>query len=134
MYCVCLTCSNDKKCDVSLKFIFWIKQVSFVTDVRHVTTFIKTSLSSIAVTVQIHNMCEKHLYVRIISRREVWAHKTSLTPPLFIKVPVPSLASEWSCNYVLELSILPFLRFYYCILELFRQCDVFVFHYIAHCF
>ena len=52
-------------------------------------------------------MCEKHLYVRIISRREVWAHKTSLTPPLFIKVPVPSLASEWSYNYVLELSILP---------------------------
>jgi len=26
-----------------------------------------------------------------------WAHKTSLTPPLFIEVPVQSQESEWSC-------------------------------------
>jgi hypothetical protein len=31
----------------------------------------------------------KHLHDRIISLRgEVWAHKTSLTPPLFIEVSV----------------------------------------------
>jgi len=34
--------------------------------------------------------CEKHLYGRIISLRgEVRAHKTSLTPPFFIEMPVP---------------------------------------------
>ena len=35
--------------------------------------------------------CGKDLHVRIISlRREVWDHTTSLTPPLFIEVPVLS--------------------------------------------
>jgi hypothetical protein len=29
-------------------------------------------------------------------RVDVWAHKTSLTPPLYIEVPVPSQESEWS--------------------------------------
>ena len=34
--------------------------------------------------------CRKHLHHRIISLRgEDCAHKTSLTPPLFIEVPVP---------------------------------------------
>ena len=28
-------------------------------------------------------------------KREVWDHKTSLTPQLFIEVPVPSQESEW---------------------------------------
>jgi hypothetical protein len=36
----------------------------------------------------------KHLHDRIISvRGEVWAHKTSLTSPLFIEVHVPSQES-----------------------------------------
>jgi len=35
--------------------------------------------------------CTNHLHNRIISlRREVWAHKTGLTPSLFIEVYVPS--------------------------------------------
>ena len=29
-------------------------------------------------------------------RGDAWAHKTSLTLPLFIEVPVPSQESEWS--------------------------------------
>jgi hypothetical protein len=34
--------------------------------------------------------CRKHVHHRIISLRgEDCAHKTSLTPPLFIEVPVP---------------------------------------------
>ena len=37
----------------------------------------------------------------------VWAHKTILTLPLFIEVPVPSQEIEWSWNCVLEVSILP---------------------------
>jgi hypothetical protein len=40
-------------------------------------------------------------------RGEVWAHKTSLTPPFFNKVPVPSHGSEWSCISVLGVLILP---------------------------
>ena len=40
----------------------------------------------------------KLLHDCIISLRgEVWVHKTSLTPPLFIEVPVPSQESERSC-------------------------------------
>ena len=37
----------------------------------------------------------KHLHDPIISlRREIWAHKISLAPQLFIEVPVPSQESE----------------------------------------
>jgi hypothetical protein len=37
----------------------------------------------------------KHLHDQIISLRDqIWAHRTSLTPPLFIEVPVPSQESE----------------------------------------
>ena len=47
-----------------------------------------------------------HLHDHIISlKRDVWAHKTSLTQPLFIEVPVPSHESEQSC--LLGLSIFP---------------------------
>jgi hypothetical protein len=45
---------------------------------------------------------------------EVWLHKTSLTPPLFIEVTVPSKENEQSCICVLGVSILSpstFLRF-----------------------
>jgi len=54
--------------------------------------------------------CGKHLHDHIISLRgEVWANTTSLTPPSFIEVPVPSQESERSYMYicVLGLSILP---------------------------
>ena len=55
---------------------------------------------------------KKRLRDRIISlRREVWAYKTSLTPPLFIEVPVPSQESERSCVCVLELAMLPLSTF-----------------------
>ena len=38
---------------------------------------------------------------------EIWAHKTSLTPPLFIEVSVPRQESERSCICVLGVLILP---------------------------
>jgi len=43
----------------------------------------------------------------ILLRTEVWAHKTGLTPPLFIEVSVPTQDSERSCICVLWISILP---------------------------
>ena len=47
-------------------------------------------------------------------REEVWVHKTSLTPPLFIEVPVPIQENKRSCIWVLGVLILPlFLRFLY---------------------
>ena len=50
----------------------------------------------------------KHFHDRIISLiLEVWVHKTRLTPPLFIEVPVPSQESELSCSCVLGVSMLP---------------------------
>jgi hypothetical protein len=49
-----------------------------------------------------------YLHDHIISLRgEIWAHNTSLTPPLFIEVFLPSQESEWSCICVLGVSILP---------------------------
>jgi hypothetical protein len=40
----------------------------------------------------------KLLHNRLISlRKEVWAHQSLLTPPIFIDVPVPSQGSERSC-------------------------------------
>jgi hypothetical protein len=38
---------------------------------------------------------------------EVWANKSSLTPPLVFKIPVPSQESGWSCICVLGVSFLP---------------------------
>ena len=37
----------------------------------------------------------------------VWTHNTSLAPPLFIEVSVPSQGSERSCICELDVSILP---------------------------
>ena len=88
--------------------------------------------------------CGNHLHNCIISlKREVWACKTSLTLPLFIKVPVPSQESEGSCICVLGVSILPLSTilifnfrivptvwyFFYFILEWFRQCGIFLFYF-----
>jgi len=40
----------------------------------------------------------KHLYDHIISPTgEVWGQSTSLTPPLFIEVPLPSRESGYLC-------------------------------------
>ena len=41
---------------------------------------------------------------------KVWAHRTSLSPPFRLEMPVPSQESEWPCNCVLRgipVSILP---------------------------
>ena len=46
--------------------------------------------------------CGKHLYDRIIPlNEEDWAPKTSLTPPLFIDVPVPNHESQRLCTCML---------------------------------
>ena len=44
----------------------------------------------------------------ISPRGEFWNNKTSLTLSLFIEVSVPSQESDWSCKYVVGVSILPF--------------------------
>ena len=52
--------------------------------------------------------CGKHLHDIVISLRwEVWAHKTSLTPLLFIEVPAPRPEFGRSCICVIGLSISP---------------------------
>jgi cellulose synthase/poly-beta-1,6-N-acetylglucosamine synthase-like glycosyltransferase len=63
---------------------------------------------------------------------EVWAHKTSLTPPCFIEVPVPepSQQSERPCICVSGHRFCLFLPFFYKILELFRECGIFLFLFI----
>jgi hypothetical protein len=44
----------------------------------------------------------------MLLRGEVWTHKTSLSSPLFIGVPVPRKGSEWSCICVLMVSFTSF--------------------------
>ena len=48
----------------------------------------------------------------------IWAHKSSLTPPLLIEMPVPIQESQ---------RFFPFLLFRYLILELARHCGIFCF-------
>lgn len=50
-------------------------------------------------------LCGEHLHESIISLRGVvWNHKTSLSPPHFIEVPVPvpTQESEWPCVGVID--------------------------------
>jgi hypothetical protein len=57
--------------------------------------FIICGYSSLQKSLNILLACRKHLHDCIISLRgEVWAHKTNLTLPLFIEVPVPRQESE----------------------------------------
>ena len=52
--------------------------------------------------------CAKHLHDHIISLKgQVGVNKTSLIPPYFILVPVPSQKSERSYSFVLRVSNLP---------------------------
>ena len=72
-----------------------------------------------------------HLHDHII---QVRANKSSLTPPLFIEVPVPSQEIEQSCICVLRVSILLLSTvFLLDFIELFKQCGIFIFHYINDC-
>ena len=61
----------------------------------------------------------------------IWVHKTSLTPPLFIKVPVPSQKTERPCICVLGVVILPlskiFLLFLLLLLQMLPHCRIFCF-------
>jgi hypothetical protein len=41
------------------------------------------------------NIPTKNLYIYISTRYEILGRETNLTPPLFIKVPVPSEGREW---------------------------------------
>ena len=59
--------------------------------------------------------------------QEVWAHKTSPTPPILFEVFIPSKEGELSCICVLAVYNLP-LRLLDQILELFSQCSIFCFH------
>jgi hypothetical protein len=49
---------------------------------------------------------------------------------VFIEVPVPSPEIDRSCIYVLGISILPLNAIFQLILELFRQCGIFVQFYL----
>jgi len=67
-----------------------------------------TLFARLYVVVVILLTCVKHLQDRIISLRgDVWVHKTSLTPPFVLEVPVPRQESEKSCLCVLGISMLP---------------------------
>jgi hypothetical protein len=62
------------------------------------------------------------LYVLHFFKLICWG--PSLTPSLFIEVPVPSKEGEWSCICARVYKLWLFLRISYWILELFRQCCI----------
>lgn len=52
--------------------------------------------------------CREHVYDQIISLRgETWVHKTTLKPPLFIEVPVPTRKMSGLVFCVLGVLLLP---------------------------
>jgi hypothetical protein len=68
--------------------------------------------------------CVLHAYAHVAVEFSVLAisYKTSLTPPLFTEVPVPSQESELSCICVLKVSFLSLTTIFSIgFLELFRQ-------------
>jgi len=77
--------------------------------------------------------CGKHLHDNVISlRMEVRVNKTSLTPPSFIEISVPS---TWAVIYVCKglrgIDFVSFLRFFLEILELFGQRGMLCFSFIT---
>ena len=67
-----------------------------------------TVIARLYVSVGILLTRRKYLHDCISSLRgDVCAHKTSLTPQLFIEVPVPRQESDQSCICVLGVSIVP---------------------------
>ena len=64
-------------------------------------------------------------------RGEIWVHKSSWTPPLFMIVPVSSHESERSCIYMLGHRFCLFRLFFHWILEMFRHGSISVYHFNA---
>ena len=62
---------------------------------------------SLLVTVVSENYIYIYIYIYII----FLAHNTSLIPPLYIDVPVPSMQSEWSCICVRSIDFVLFYDF-----------------------
>ena len=91
---------------------------------RIIVISILTLFSRLNVRGYILFTCKKHLHDHIIPlRREVWVHKTSLTSPHVIKVPVPSQKSAQSCICVFNVLLMHLsANFAYSILELTGQC------------
>ena len=65
---------------------------------------------------------------------KVWAHKTSLAPPLFIEAPVPSQESERSCICVRVINFASFYGFSTVFLKYSNSVVFLVFHVISHPF
>jgi hypothetical protein len=62
--------------------------------------------------------CEKHLHdYTLLLKGEVWSHKTNLTAPLFIEVPVLSQINEKSCICVRCFNFASFYYFFNWILD-----------------
>lgn len=55
-------------------------------------------------------MCVLGVCILPLLRGEAWSHRTNLTPPHFLKVPVLSQESKRSCVSVLGVSIFPLSR------------------------
>ena len=75
-------------------FFLWI--YGFCLPLWYLQTLLTaTRHAKLCMRVIIALTCRKHVHGHIISPRvEDWAHKTSLTPPLFTEVTVPSQESQ----------------------------------------
>jgi hypothetical protein len=104
---VCLYCDLNGNC---LQYVYdnCVTQIKYIIyNVQDYCVLYKTLLARLYMRLGILLTCRKHLHDCIISVRvDVWAHNISLTPPLFIEVPIPSQKSARSCICVLRVSIL----------------------------
>jgi hypothetical protein len=60
---------------------------------------------------------------------EIWAHQSSLNPPLYIEVPVPIKGSERSCMCVWGIDFATFYNFLLNFATVPTMCYFFVFHF-----
>jgi hypothetical protein len=96
----------------------------------NIAFFIIMLFSQLSVRIDILITRGKHLHDGIISQGGEWGHKTSLSPPLCIAVPVSVHTSERSCCFVLKVSIFLFLRYSYLIVHSSVSSNVYSCHLI----
>jgi hypothetical protein len=110
---------NDNLCVAKIKYVIYTYiYIYFKIRASHIPTLLIYLYGKVDILLA----CRKHLHDCTISpRREVWTHKTSLTPPLLLK-----------CLYqTRKISGLPlFPQLIYWIMKLLRQCDIFFFDFI----
>ena len=98
-----------------------------------ISFFIITLFDRLYMRVGILLTCGKHVHDCIISLRgEVWVHKANLIPPLLLKCLYQARKVSAFVLVCFRYRFFLFLRFWYLIWEVYRQCGTFCFSFYDH--